>query len=154
MNKPIRIYFAAPLFSMAERLWNKEVVTRLRQLGYEVFLPQESEANKRKECNQAVFHSDIDGLGTSDVVFAVMDGPDADSGTCWEHGFGFGIGKTVITLRTDFRLIEKDTHINLMMGESSCDNIYYNGESYDELVKVIDYVIKMEVILDEGNRLG
>jgi nucleoside 2-deoxyribosyltransferase len=35
-----RLYFAAPLFSEAERAFNEELTARIEALGYDVFLPQ------------------------------------------------------------------------------------------------------------------
>jgi nucleoside 2-deoxyribosyltransferase len=34
------IYFAAPLFSQAERQFNQAQTEKLEQLGYQIFLPQ------------------------------------------------------------------------------------------------------------------
>jgi len=39
----MRIYFAGPLFTEAERNWNEQAVAALEELGYEVFLPREEE---------------------------------------------------------------------------------------------------------------
>jgi nucleoside 2-deoxyribosyltransferase len=40
----------------------------------------------------------------SDIVVAVLDGVDVDSGTASEIGFAFGLGKRSYGLRTDMRL--------------------------------------------------
>ena len=37
----MRIYFAGPLFSAAERDWNATLAAALRGAGHEVFLPQD-----------------------------------------------------------------------------------------------------------------
>jgi nucleoside 2-deoxyribosyltransferase len=42
----VRIYFAGPLFSAAERDWNATLAAALRGAGHEVFLPQEQESGK------------------------------------------------------------------------------------------------------------
>ena len=42
----MRIYFAGPLFSAAERDWNATLAAELRGAGHEVFLPQEQEPGK------------------------------------------------------------------------------------------------------------
>ena len=47
------------------------------------------------------------------------DGPDPDSGTCWELGYAYGRNKPSIVYRTDFRLFEGTDPINLMMTESA-----------------------------------
>jgi hypothetical protein len=45
---------------------------------------------------------DVDGIDWCDVVVACMDGPDPDSGTCWECGYAYR-KKKIICYRTDFR---------------------------------------------------
>ena len=39
-----------------------------------------------------------------DMLVAVLDGVDVDSGTAGEIGFAYGLGKPVFGLRTDFRM--------------------------------------------------
>jgi nucleoside 2-deoxyribosyltransferase len=36
---PLKIYFAAPLFSSAERAFNSKLTEQLEALGFKVFLP-------------------------------------------------------------------------------------------------------------------
>lgn len=54
-----------------------------------------------------------------------MDGPDPDSGTCFECGYAYAKGKPVICYRTDFRGAgELDgARYNLMMWASAQTNI-------------------------------
>jgi nucleoside 2-deoxyribosyltransferase len=95
----MRVYFAGPLFSGAERSWNVEVTEALRSAGHEVFLPQEQEPG---DDAAAIFATDVGGLDWAGVVVAIMDGPDPDSGTAWEVGYAFG-KKPIVLVRTDIR---------------------------------------------------
>lgn len=96
----MKIYLAAPLFTSAERAWNKELELLLLQAGHKVFLPQEKESSQRTA--KAIFDGDRAGLDWADVVVAIMDGPDPDSGTSWECGYAYG-RKPIVLVRTDFR---------------------------------------------------
>ncbi len=96
----MKIYIAAPLFTSAERAWNKELELLLLQAGHEVFLPQEKEFSQRTA--HTIFEADRAGLDWADAVVAIMDGPDPDSGTSWECGYAYG-KKPIVLLRTDFR---------------------------------------------------
>jgi len=96
----MKIYLAAPLFTSAERSWNKQLEQLLIQSRHEVFLPQEKESSQRTA--KALFDGDRAGLDWADVIVAIMDGPDPDSGTSWECGYAYG-KKPIILLRTDFR---------------------------------------------------
>ena len=59
-------------------------------------------------------------LDNCKVVVAVLDGPDADSGTSVEMGYARGRGKRVIGVRTDFRS-SKDHGLNLMLANGCSD---------------------------------
>ena len=39
----MKIYYAGALFTLAERMFNKEIATQLRERGHEIFLPQEKQ---------------------------------------------------------------------------------------------------------------
>ena len=113
----MKIYMAGPLFSTAELAFNATLASELRGRGHEVFLPQEHE--QRKDLPRAIFESDVRGLDWAEVVVACLDGPDPDSGTCWELGYAYAKGKPQVVYRTDFRLFEGSDPINLMMSESA-----------------------------------
>jgi len=113
----MKIYMAGPLFSTAELVFNTELASVLRGRGHDVFLPQEHE--QRKDMPATIFESDLKGLDWADVVVACLDGPDPDSGTCWELGYAYGKNKPSVVYRTDFRLFEGSDPINLMMSESA-----------------------------------
>ena len=113
----MRLYFAGPLFTSAERAWNAELARRLRAAGHEVFLPQEKEGGLLAA---AIFRTDVDAIDRADVLIAVMDGPDPDSGTAWECGYAYG-RKPVILVRTDSRNTSDDTGMpyNAMLTQSA-----------------------------------
>jgi nucleoside 2-deoxyribosyltransferase len=95
----MRIYFAGPLFSAAERDWNATFAAVLREAGHEVFLPQEQEPGKDAA---GIFATDVGGIDWADGVVAIMDGADPDSGTSWEVGYAYG-KKPIVLVRTDMR---------------------------------------------------
>ena len=95
----MKLYFAGPLFSAAERDWNAALAVRLRAAGHEVFLPQDQEKGKDAA---GIFATDVAGIDWADALVAIIDGPDPDSGTAWECGYAYG-KKPVVLVRTDFR---------------------------------------------------
>jgi len=95
-----RIYLAAPLFSAAEIAFNLKFSEELNNEGYITFLPQLECKNKKLT---DIFSICKGGIDKADVVVAVMDGADADSGTCWECGYAFAKNIPVILVRSDFR---------------------------------------------------
>jgi len=100
----MKIYLAGPLFNLAERDFNRRLTTLLRDKGHEVWLPQEFEQGTMTA--RQIFIKDVEGIDWADVVVANMDGPDPDSGTCWECGYAYR-KKPVVVFRTDFRAGDK-----------------------------------------------
>jgi nucleoside 2-deoxyribosyltransferase len=96
----MKLYFAGPLFTTPERTWNAEVTAALRAAGHEIFLPQEQEPGKDAA---GIFAADVGGIDWADGLVAIMDGPDPDSGTCWEVGYAYGVKKPIVLVRTDSR---------------------------------------------------
>src|SRR5829696_6291518 len=95
----MRIYFAGPLFTSAERAWNMALASALRAAGHEVFLPQEQEPGRDAA---GIFGTDVGGIDWADALVAIMDGSDPDSGTAWECGYAYG-KKPILLVRTDSR---------------------------------------------------
>jgi nucleoside 2-deoxyribosyltransferase len=58
-------------------------------------------------------------LNNADIIVAIIDGADADSGTAWEMGYAYAHGKPVIALRTDFRRSGNYEKVNLMLEKSA-----------------------------------
>lgn len=134
----MRIYFSAPLFCEAERAFNEKVATRLREAGFEVWLPQEisivkSESEGEKK---SIYELNISALKNSDIVVAVLDGANVDSGVAFEVGYATALGKPVIGLKTDHRVFSKFEEVNLML-EFSMKSICKTVEELTNFLKVI-----------------
>jgi len=114
----MKLYLAGPLFTAAEQEFNRQLAAAFIKADHEVWLPQEHEPRERTA--RAIFEEDLKGFDWAEVLVANMDGPDPDSGTCWECGYAFR-RKLIILYRTDFRLAgdTHDTPFNLMMSESA-----------------------------------
>jgi len=132
----MNIYLAGPLFTRAEISFNAALTELLRKAGHEVWLPQEKEA--RGQTAAQIFEQDVEGIDWSDVVVANMDGPDPDSGTCWECGYAYK-KKPVIVFRTDFRAADElgKSSYNLMLTESADAQLNIPLVSLDDLSKQI-----------------
>jgi nucleoside 2-deoxyribosyltransferase len=131
----VNIYFAAPLFTTPERIWNADVVKAIRAAGHEVFLPQEREHGKD---GAEIFAADVEGLDWADAVVAIMDGPDPDSGTSWEVGYAFGNRKPIVLVRTDIRASTGSAgDYNAMLMGAATIRIDMPGGSTDDVVRAI-----------------
>jgi nucleoside 2-deoxyribosyltransferase len=142
----MRLYFAGPLFTRAERDWNLRIAARLAALGHDVFLPQEEVQNLATLQADTVFNLDVDGLRSADVLVAVLDGADADSGTAFECGLAYALGLPIVVVRTDFRgggdalPGQALGTINLMLSQAASALVVQTdpGTSEDHLIASLD----------------
>jgi nucleoside 2-deoxyribosyltransferase/predicted secreted protein len=134
-----RVYLAAPLFSEGERAYNLSIARNLRNNFFDVFLPQEagddSHTRDKKEQSR-IFSENLKALEKSDIIVAVIDGADADSGTAWEMGYAYAQKKQVFALRTDFRRAGMYEKVNLMLEQS-----VYLVQNKEELVQKLKFGI-------------
>ena len=146
----MRIYFAGPLFSEAERDFNVKVAKALREEGFDVFLPQENSQvdeipdtdEKRRRLLNGFFTKDIEAIDSSDILLIVMDGRVPDEGACFELGYAYARGKICVGLKTDSRVSEMGTD-NAMLVGSLGDNVATDLESLTTMLKSIKAIVEL-----------
>lgn len=118
VNEMKSIYFAGPLFTMAEKQFNLDFSSQLkiRVPKIEIVLPQERAPSLLSQDDglYLVFKDCLAMIDKCDLVVAILDGADADSGTSVEIGYAYATQKPVVGVRTDFRISE-DRGLNLML---------------------------------------
>ncbi len=141
-----RIYFAAPLFSEAEREYNQKIVKILESYGYEVFLPQRDgflapdlEGKTEEEKIEIIFQKDKEEILKSDIVFMILDGRVPDEGACIELGIAYANGKRCYGFKNDARSVEADMDLNPMIA-GCCTKIFYDLNGEDLIRTLEDYL--------------
>lgn len=124
------IYFAAPLFSRAEREFNERLTRQLEAHGFTVFLPQRDGIEKVKptasalaqeEWRRAIFHIDKQQIFACDIFLFLLDGRVPDEGACVELGLAYcqrelqGRKRLLVGLQTDFRAAFPGSELNPMI---------------------------------------
>ncbi len=103
------VYVAGPLFSQAEREFLEKMVDALARASnldpvHHFFLPHRDGMELGKgPTRRQIFDLDIRTLRETDIVVALLDGQDVDSGTCIELGYGYALRKKIFGVITDFR---------------------------------------------------
>lgn len=113
----MQIFVAAPFFNDAERDFNARLALELRQHDYTVWLAQETPfitTGSRRERHQ-IYQQDIAALENSDLLVAVLHGPDVDAGTAFEVGYAIARHKPVVGFKTDYRTFSRLEEVNLML---------------------------------------
>ena len=143
-----RVYLAAPLFGLTERRTNRLVAEAIQRLlpEVEVLLPQDFKYHGRFNDARhfgAIFDACIKGVDSCNAVVALLDGCDADSGTCFEVGYAYAKKIPVIGVRTDYRA-NQEKGLNLMLSRG-CTRIVWRpafGEDIEGLCKEIARSLK------------
>ena len=123
LGATIKIYSAGPLgFSEAGRAFHEtHIVAELQRLGHDVLdpwkltdaakiaavmsLPYGQERREQwSRLNMEIGRTNAEAIDACDVVLAVLDGVDVDSGTAAEIGYAYARGKRILGYRGDFRL--------------------------------------------------
>ncbi|MDG0860397.1 nucleoside 2-deoxyribosyltransferase [Staphylococcus equorum] len=134
----MKMYLANGLFSYGDRLVNKEIASRLRQSNrdLDLYVPQENnEINDKSKIagSMMISKADSEELLKSDVLIAVLDGVEIDSGVAAEIGLFSSLGKPIIGLCTDIRL---DQSYNVKKSEIVLDDPIENQYLYRNLFVV------------------
>ena len=128
----MKAYFAGPLFTLAEKQFNLAMKRALeaRVDGLCVDLPQlfGDPSAKGEAFLESAFHHCIRSVESCDIMIAVLEGTDADSGTCIEMGYAHALKKPIIGFRTDTRQ-QEDHGLNLMVARICSKLVLAPGES-------------------------
>ena len=141
-----RVYFAAPLFSEAEREYNLRIVGILESYGYEVFLPQrdgflapELEGLTDEEKTKKIFEKDEEEVLKADILFMLLDGRTPDEGACVELGMAYSNGKRCYGFKSDARSIELDMDLNPMI-KGCFTHLFYNLDGEKLVAELEEYL--------------
>lgn len=104
----MKIYFASPLFSEMELMFNQHVVDRIRECypNIEVYLPQEQGDINDKNAyadSQLIAQVDTRHLLQSDLLIAILDGQTIDAGVASEVGVAYQAGIPILGYFSDSR---------------------------------------------------
>lgn len=141
-----KIYLAAPVFSVSEREINKYIADGLEETGeYEVFLPQMVSPKKIENGYDMfpIFKKCKSKIISSDIIVAIVDGPDVDSGVAWELGYAFANEKKSICVRTDIRKAEAGG-VNTMVEYGTTKTLYFTKYRQDirDIINKIIFELK------------
>lgn len=127
-----KVYFASPLFSDMELMFNESVVSRLRKENenLDIYLPQENMAINDKSLyadSIMIANGDNEKLLEADVLIAVLDGPIIDVGVATEIGVAYAKDMTILGLYTDTRqgFTATDEKVEALKSEVAENQFHY-----------------------------
>ncbi len=135
----MKIYLAGSLFSEAERDWMKKLKNQIERFAaesgrtvhviwpYELITQPELEQLGGKAKHEIFLRCKAE-LDKSDILIALLDGPQVDDGTAREIGYYYALRRgRIIGIRTDFRNAgeSEGATVNAMI-ECTCDRIVHS----------------------------
>ncbi|MEE1228835.1 MAG: nucleoside 2-deoxyribosyltransferase [Lachnospiraceae bacterium] len=116
----MKIYLASPFFDHdeSEAVTNAEFLLQSR--GFEVYSPRQHEVTEEQEGSPEwsfkTFQKDKEAIDWCDCMVMLYWGAYSDSGTAWECGYAYGVGKPVV-------VVQLGDKSNLMVHEGSQANL-------------------------------
>lgn len=109
----MKAYLANGLFSIGDRFVNELLATEIRKAipDIELYVPQENDAINDKSAyadSLTIARADMESLQQSDVLIAVIDGVEIDSGVAAEIGVFSTYNRPIIALFSDVRQLGRD----------------------------------------------
>jgi nucleoside 2-deoxyribosyltransferase len=114
----MKAYLANGLFSLGDRLVNEQLAAAIREAvpGIELYVPQENDAINDKTAyadSLAIAQADLEMLKNSDVLVAVLDGVEIDSGVAAEIGAFAMLNRPIVGVFTDVRQQGRDNMLKI-----------------------------------------
>lgn len=134
-NKMHNIYVAGPLYTPEERKLLEKIDRLCRKIGFDTYLPhRDAGLFIRGKGSERFFREDVKKLGRADMIVAVLNGADIDSGTCWEIGYAYREKKPIIGYLDSTRIYEPEQQLNLMI-YNSLDSLVHNMKNLEKTLK-------------------
>ena len=136
-----KIYLASPFFNNQEIEKYDNVIDSLREQGFDVFVPREHTVPNGWDMPnhiwaENVFAVDYLAITKCDVVVVLNFGMYSDSGTAWECGCAYALGKKVLNVLCG----EEDEEYSLMMLNGTNSVCYYT----EIIEKSLEYVLNCD----------
>jgi len=142
----MNIYLAGPLFSIAERDFNLMLAETIKGKvdDITIILPQleAKEISGSEIFAKVMFTYCLSKIEDCDCLIAILEGSDADSGTCIEMGYAYSKKIPIIGIRTDARESE-DRGLNLMVSNVCYKLINDASMSVETIAVLISEELKL-----------
>lgn len=131
----MKIYLASPFFNKVELDIYREVISSLRTMGHEVYVPQEHSIKdgwsmSNSSWARAVYREDIRAIDECECVMILNFGMYSDSGTAWEAGYACALRKYTVQV-----LCGCDNATYSLMMINGCDKVInlYDVDHFEEV---------------------
>jgi len=114
------VYIAGPLFTPSQRNYLEKINKLIKSLGFNTYLPHKDGGLFIRGITKSAdfFDKDLNALDNCNILIAVLNGNEVDSGTAWEMGFAYFKKIPIIGILEDSRKPNDDL-LNVMISNST-----------------------------------
>ena len=98
----MNVYLASPFFNEKETDIYYKVLKILENKNLNIYAPLLNQIDRksltRKDWAYMTFNKDVEAIKKADIVIILFYGLYSDSGTAWECGYAYALGKTIIAV--------------------------------------------------------
>lgn len=152
----MKAYLANGLFSIGDRLVNELLAKEIRKAipNIDLYVPQENDAINDKQSfadSLAIANADLEKLQESDILIAVLDGIEVDSGVAAEIGVFSTFNRPIVALFSDVRQLGRDNQqkIEALIQDGTENQFIYRNlfvigiiKQHGVIVSTVEDVIK------------
>ena len=158
----MKVYVANGLFSIGDRYVNELIATEVRKEveDIDLYVPQENDVINDKSSyadSLAIAEADLAYLQASDVLIAVIDGVEIDSGVAAEIGVFSTYNRPIIALFTDVRQQGRDNNqkIEALIADGVENQFVYRNLFVVGLIKRNGIIVStVEQLVEEVKKIA
>ncbi len=158
----MKAYLANGLFSIGDRYVNEVIAKELRAAipNIELYVPQENDAINDKNAyadSLTIARADLDSLKASDVLIAVIDGVEIDSGVAAEIGAFSMLNRPIVALFSDVRQLGRTNtkKIDALIADGTENQFIYRNLFVIGLIKENGVVVStVQEIAEAVKKIG
>ncbi|MDM5334407.1 nucleoside 2-deoxyribosyltransferase [Ureibacillus composti] len=158
----MKAYLANGLFSIGDRLVNELLAKKIRAAipGIDLYVPQENaEINDKQSFadSLAIANADMEKLEESDVLIAVLDGIEVDSGVAAEIGAFSTFNRPIVALFSDVRQLGRDNQnkIDALIADGTENQFIYRNLFVIGIIKKNGVIVSsIEEVVEQIEKLN
>ncbi|MGE7665660.1 nucleoside 2-deoxyribosyltransferase [Ureibacillus composti] len=158
----MKAYLANGLFSIGDRLVNELLAKKIRAAipGIDLYVPQENaEINDKQSFadSLAIANADMEKLEESDVLIAVLDGVEVDSGVAAEIGAFSTFNRPIVALFSDVRQLGRDNQnkIDALIADGTENQFIYRNLFVIGIIKKNGVIVSsIEEVVEQIEKLN
>lgn len=130
-----KVYIGGPLFTEGDRKLLEDIDRLCTRVGLQTYLPHRDAGlfERGTKSSRRFFLGDLSKLDEVDLIIAVLNGIEVDSGTSFEMGYAHAKETPIIGYVNDTRIYDPQNQLNPMI-MNSLHSLTHNLQELEEVL--------------------